>query len=159
MHPPPAPALAPSVALAGALCAAAPALGDDVSIDGSLFLGAWSPYATRYTVRRGVCAWSDAPGRTYRVIADTLETPGRFELVGDVGDLVRYTVRWRDRDAGNRWETLGAGLPSGAAYRFADAPGCPGGATEIQVRLSSADADGAPGGLYSSTLTVTLAAE
>lgn len=136
---------------------AAPA--DGLSVDGSLFLGSWSPYATRYTVRRAVCAWSDVPGRTYRVIAHARDTPGGFALVGDVGDRVRYTVRWRDATASGTWEALEPGMPSGTAYRFADASGCPDGGTEILIVLSGRDADGAPGGVYSSTLELTLTSE
>ena len=151
-------AVARAIALGLALAAPSHAPGAGLEVDDSLFLGSWSPYATRYAVRRPVCAWSEAGG-AYRVVADTLETPGRFELVGDVGDRVRYTVRWRDRDGADRWETLSAGLPSGEGYRLAEAPGCPGAGTEILVLLSTSDADGAPGGLYSSTLTLTLVAE
>ena len=133
------------------------ATAEGLDLGGAVTFGDWSPYATRYVVARTVCAWSSGPERHYRVIADTFESPGAFRLVGDLGDTIRYVVRWGDRSGEPTGVT--AGQPSATAYPFDDSLGCPGGGAELELELSSEDADRVPGGVYSSTLTITLSAE
>lgn len=122
-------------------------------------MGAWSPHATRYESQRRVCAWSSTINRFYRVIAHTSQNPESFELAGDLGDRVRFDVRWRDVAVSSNWERLIAGMPSTRRYQFATTANCQGNDTQLQIRLSRKDADQAPGGRYSSTLTITLVAE
>ena len=149
----------PLVPLVLGLALTGPARPDGLELDESLFFGSWSPHATRYVVRAPVCAWSSSPDRRYRVIADVVESPGRFALLGDVGARIGFALRWRDADATARWDVLSAGLASEISYRFDDAPGCPGGATELQIKLSVDDADAAPGGVYTATLSITIVSE
>ncbi len=136
-----------------------PVMADGLSLEGQISMGSWSPHAQRYLSRRQVCAWSSTPGGIYRVIAASHENSDSFQLMGDLGDRVRFEVRWRDNDPSGVWERLIPGLPSSRRYRYASTANCPDSDTQVQIRLSKGDADRAPGGFYSSVLTITLVTE
>lgn len=134
-------------------------MADGLSLDGQISMGSWSPHAQRYLSRSPVCAWSSTPDGIYRVIAASHENSDSFQLLGDLGDRVRFEVRWRDNDLSGVWERLIPGLPSSRRYRYASTANCSDSDTQIQIRLSKGDTDRAPGGFYSSVLTITLVTE
>lgn len=134
-------------------------MADGLNLGGQISMGSWSPHAQRYLSRRPVCAWSSTPDGIYRVIAGSPGNAGSFQLLSDLGERVRFEVRWRDNDSSGVWERLIPGLPSSGRYRYASTANCSDSDTQIQVRLSKGDADRAPGGFYSSVLTITLVTE
>lgn len=136
-----------------------PVSADGLSLGGSVDFGVWSSYATRYEIQRPVCLWSSAPGSFYKVIAQTQNDTGRFELRGDLGYRIRFDVRWRDDAVSVNWERLLPGFSSTRRYPYASAADCSDNNTMMQIRLSKGDADNVPGGQYSSTLSITLVAE
>lgn len=143
------------------LLLSSPALANGLQLDGAMPLGEWSPLATRYQSRQSVCAWSTALDLVYRVTAISRPNTNfeQFELHGDLGDRIRFIVRWRDTRVSTSWEQLTPGLPSGGTYRFDNTASCSSTNTQIDVRLVKSDANQAASGLYSSELTITLVAE
>ncbi|MFK7860424.1 MAG: hypothetical protein AB8B64_16515 [Granulosicoccus sp.] len=136
-----------------------PVVADQLNLGGPISLGVWSPHATRYQISRQICAWSSTPDLRYRVIASIPESPQGFELLNELGDRIRFDIRWRDYAISTSWERLLPGLPSSNTYAFASTASCTGSNPELQIRLSKGDSDKAPGGQYSSTLTILLVAE
>lgn len=123
---------------------------------GELFVGVWSPFATRWAAEAPVCVWSAFAGESFHVVASGAD-PDAFAMGAGAGTTIPYRLWWHRRNGPGQHEELRPGQPSRRAIRAHGSPDCGGGANaRLRVRVRRADVDAAPAGIYRDTLLVTL---
>ncbi len=131
-----------------------------VDVDGDLLLGVWSAQRTRFVANVPVCVHTDEPSApgAYRIAATGASGPGGYAMSTSVGDRITYRVLWYDEGDAGRHEELQSGELSRRSYAFTQRSDCLAGASPtLEARARNRDVSQAPPGIYSDTLTLTIA--
>lgn len=132
------------------------AVAGGVIVNDDLYLGIWTPIASRWETRVPVCIWSEDES-AYRISVSGASVGRRFMLNNDIGDQVWYRVYWHTGKNYKKRERLRPTIPSRRAYAFSPERNCTDGFNaQIRVRVSKRQIDRAPPGIYNDTLLLIL---